>query len=201
MTRGWVDTPNPLRRPYNSPAIRLYGQTQAVQVARRPSHVDRRPEPMTQLITFWACRVSQPGTQRYQPPPPRGGRGADSYTLNDHKRHSTPLYHTLGLIPLPRDSDLLVDSRASSASAFCSTQLKMRSDSSITSRCRSAGRVTCGLLLSFLAFSTPAIAVWNGTPAQKDLTHYDQLPPIEPVFPGYGDAGDLAGAERFVRCS
>ena len=36
-------------------------------------------------------------------------------------------------------------------------------------------------------------------PAAKDLElKYDHLPPIEPVFPGYGEAGDLAGAERFV---
>lgn len=77
----------------------------------------------------------------------------------------------------------------------------MSSDSGASSRCRSAGKVASRLLLSVLALGAPAIAGGNqyNTPAAKAVeATYNQLPPIEPVFPGYGDAGDLAGAERFV---
>lgn len=120
-------------------------------------------------------------------------------TLNDHRRHSTPQHHAHILYPNPA-STFESQSRVNSASTFCYSELKMRPDS-IKARCRSAGRVTTGLLLSFLALSTPAAAIWNGAPAQEDLTpKHDRLPPIEPLFPGIDDPGDLASAERFVCC-
>lgn len=77
----------------------------------------------------------------------------------------------------------------------------MPSDSGASSRCRSAGKVASRLLLSVLTLAAPALAGGNkyNTPAAKAVEAiYNQLPPIEPVFPDYGDAGDVAGAERFV---
>ena len=77
----------------------------------------------------------------------------------------------------------------------------MPSDSGASSRCRSAGKVASRLLLLVLAFAAPTLAGGNKyiTPVAKAVeATYSQLPPIEPVFPDYGDAGDLAGAERFV---
>lgn len=74
-------------------------------------------------------------------------------------------------------------------------------DSGASSSCRSVGKVVSTLLLSVLALGTPAFAGKNkyNTPAVKaaEIT-YDQLPPIEPVFPDFGDDGGLTGAERFV---
>ena len=74
-------------------------------------------------------------------------------------------------------------------------------DSGASWRCRSAGKVASRLLLSVFALGAPAVAGGNkyNIPAAKAVeVTYNQLPPIEPVFPDYGDAGGLAGAERFV---
>lgn len=84
---------------------------------------------------------------------------------------------------------------------FVGTTLKMPSESSASSRCRSAGKVASRLLLSVLALGAPALAggnQYNKPPVNGVKTTYNQLPPIEPVFPDYGDTADLAGAERFV---
>ncbi len=70
----------------------------------------------------------------------------------------------------------------------------MLSDNRRSPTCRSVGRVTCGLLLSFLALSSPASAYIRDAPAQVVV----QLPPIEPSFPDTEHNIREDGAERFV---
>jgi len=74
----------------------------------------------------------------------------------------------------------------------------MPPDTGLSFRCNSAGRVTAGLLLSFLALSATVTA--RKSDAAEVHLGANQLPAIPPAFPGSeGDASlDNAGAERFV---
>lgn len=69
-------------------------------------------------------------------------------------------------------------------------------DGNLSFKCRSAGRVSAGLLLSFLALSTPAIAR-QGNGAQIHLGG-EELPAIPPSFLGPAVDEPQGGAERFV---
>jgi hypothetical protein len=70
-------------------------------------------------------------------------------------------------------------------------------DDNLSFRCSSAGRVTAGLLLSFLALSTPVTARQNNG-AQMHLGG-EELPAIPPSFPSPGgDEPQGGAAERFV---
>lgn len=72
----------------------------------------------------------------------------------------------------------------------------MLPDGTLSFRCRSAGRVTAGLLLSFLALHTP-VAARQDNGAQIHLGG-EELPAIPPSFLGPAGEEPQGGAERFV---
>ncbi|OBT75825.1 hypothetical protein VF21_05522 [Pseudogymnoascus sp. 05NY08] len=68
-------------------------------------------------------------------------------------------------------------------------------DGNLSFKCRSAGRVTAGLLLSFLALHTP-VSARQDNGAQIHLGG-EELPAIPPSFPGQAGDEPQGGAERF----
>lgn len=74
----------------------------------------------------------------------------------------------------------------------------MAPDNTARSRCRSVGRLTSGLLLSFLALSTPVIARNGPVPGSQGLLNQNQLPPLAPIIPDPRQDAPLPDAERFT---
>lgn len=72
----------------------------------------------------------------------------------------------------------------------------MLPDGNLSFTCRSAGRVTAGLLLSFLALHTPVTARQDNG-AQIRLGG-EEIPAIPPSFLGPAGGEPQGGAERFV---